>query len=459
MKRAPGPWRWSPFGSLTELRSSPIETLLGARETYGDVVRFRVGIWAAYLLSHPADVKHVLQDNAQNYRKGFTFNYLKPLVGSGLLTAEGESWRMQRRLVQPAFHRHRLDGMVGAIATAADALVERWEHRTEPGPVDVVQEMTWLALRIVSTAILGVDLDAATEPISESVRIAQEQINWRITHLFYMPDPYPTPRNLRLRRALRVLDDAVMAMIEKKRLARAVAASSEDGDVLSLLLEAQENDPDGWIPDLLLRDEVMTLLLAGHETTANALAWTWYYLSLNPEVEERLHDEARHVLNGRLPTLADLPGLQYTRRVFEESLRLRPPVWAVGRFALKEDAASGYRLPAYGSVLLSPYVTHRHPEFWSAPERFDPDRFLPEQVASRPAYAYFPFGGGARMCIGAEFAMMEGVICLATIASRYRLRLLPGHGVEMEPLITLRPRGGLPMQIEARERTDTRLIR
>jgi cytochrome P450 len=220
--------------------------------------------------------------------------------------------------------------------------------------------------------------------------------------------------------------------------------------VLSLLLEAQENDPDGWIPDLLLRDEVMTLLLAGHETTANALAWTWYYLALNPEAEARLHDEVSCVLNGRLPTLDDVPKLEYTRRVFEESLRLRPPVWALGRFALREDAAAGYRLPAYGSVLLSPYVTHRHPDFWPDPERFDPDRFLPRPAATRPAYAYFPFGGGARMCIGADFAMMEGIICLAVIASRYKLRLPRRHVVEPEPLITLRPKGGLSMQVDVR---------
>jgi cytochrome P450 len=460
LKRAPGPWRWSPFGSLSELRTSPLETLIGAREAYGDVVRFRVGIWSAYLLSHPDDVKHVLQDNHQNYRKGFTFGYLKPLVGDGLLTAEGESWRMQRRLIQPAFHHERLTGMVGLMAKAADSLINRWLRRTEMGPLDIVEAMTDLTLQIVSDAILGVDLDAATNQIAEAVRVTQEQINWRITHLFSLPDRYPTPRNLKFRRSLRVLDDAVLSMIEMKRKARSLAEADEPSnspdyqqqgdDVLSLLLEAQESDPTNSIPDPLLRDEVMTLLLAGHETTANALAWTCHFLALNPESEERLHSEVDSVLGGKQPTLTDLSKLRFTRTVFEETLRLRPPVWALGRFALTDDQAGSYRLPAYSSVLLSPYVTHRHPDFWDDPERFNPDRFESGQVANRPGHAYFPFGAGPRMCIGREFAMMEAVVCLAAIAARFRFRVVPGHNAEMEPLITLRPKGGLPMFVEER---------
>ncbi len=407
LKRAPGPRKWSPFGSLTELRTSPLETLLDARDTYGDVVRFRIGMWAAYLVAHPADVKHILQDNHQNYRKGFTFEYLKPLVGSGLLTAEGESWRFQRRMVQPAFHRQRLDGMVETIATAAEAVCDRWQHRHSTEPLDVVEEMTSFAIQVVSAAILGVNLDAATPEIADAVAVAQEGINWRITHLFSMPDRYPTPRNLRFRSALRVLDDAVLSLIETKRQAYA-REPGQGNDALSILLDAQQSDPDGAIPDLLLRDEVMTLLLAGHETSANALAWTWHLLAQNPEAEERLHAEVDSVLNGRRPTLDDLPKLRFTRMVFEESLRLRPPVWALGRFSLAEDEVGGYRLPAYSSVLLSAYVTHRHPEFWEDPERFDPDRFTPERVAERPALAYFPFGAGPRMCIGGEFAMHGG---------------------------------------------------
>lgn len=450
LKRAPGPWRWSPFGSLSELRATPLKTLLGARETYGDVVRFRVGLWSVYLLSHPDDVKHVLQDNHQNYRKGFTFGYLKPLVGSGLLTAEGESWRVQRRLIQPAFHHQRLDSMVELMAKAAEDLASRWLVRRETCPVDVVQEMTAVTLQIVSKAILGVDLDAATSQIGEAMRVTQEQINWRITHLFSTPDRYPTPRNLRFRRSLRVLEDLVSSMIEIKRVNQSRNQAEGGNDVLSLLLEDQDGEPASAIPDLLLRDEVMTFLLAGHETTANALAWTCHFLALNPEAEERLHSEVDSVLNGRRPTLADLSRLRFTRMVFEETLRLRPPVWALGRFSLADDQAGRYRLSAYSSVLLSPYVTHRHPEFWEIPERFDPDRFRPEQVASRPGHAYFPFGAGPRMCIGREFAVMEAVVCLATIAGRFRLRNFANHTVELEPLITLRPKGGMPMYVEER---------
>ncbi len=429
-----------------------METLTSAHADYGDVVRFRVGLWDAYVLTHPSDVKHLLQDNYQNYRKGFTFGHLKSLVGSGLLTAEGDSWRIQRRLAQPAFHRQRLAACVDLIAEATQDLCDRW-HQGTTGILDLDQEMTAMTLQIVSKAILGVDLDGAPAEIGAAMGVAQEHINWHITHLFSMPEQFPTPRNLRFKRSLRVLDEAVFSMIERKRLhfGRDDAGDFDGhrGDVLSQFLAAQESGSD-VIPDLLLRDEVMTFLMAGYETTANALTWCFYYLTLNPEVEERLHAEVDAVLGGRNPTAADLPNLKFTRMVFDETLRLRPPVWALGRFCLADDEAGGYRIPAYSSVLLSPYVTHRHPEFWEQPERFDPDRFQPAQVASRPAHAFVPFGAGPRMCIGAEFAMMEAVVCLAIIAGQFRIRLVPDTTIEPEPLITLRPKGGMPVHVQER---------
>ncbi len=450
----PGPSRLSPFGSLAEMRRDPIATLLSAREGYGDVVKLRVGIWQSYLLSHPDDIKHVLQDNQQNYLKGFMFEYLKPVLGLGLLTNSGESWRRQRRLAQPAFHRQRLDNLTGAMTSSIEKLRARWRRADLDKPIDIVAEMTRLALDIVGRALFGVGFDAGSAEVSQAVKICQEHINWQIMHIFTMPDRYPTPRNMRFRRAIRLLNDAVYAIIDQRRnaleLPTAGIAPSTTGDLLTMLLEARDEDTGEGMTDLQLRDEVMTIFLAGHETTANALAWAWHLLSLNPEVEERLKAEVDTVLSGRLPCLADLPRLTYTRMVFDEALRLRPPVWTVGRFPLTADEAGGYRIPAQTTVVLSPYVTHRHPEFWEEPERFDPDRFSPELVAKRPRYAYFPFGGGPRMCIGSEFATMEGVLTLAAIASEFRLSAPPGHVVEMEPLVTLRPRGGLPMRVERR---------
>ena len=445
----PGPRRWSPFGSLPELRRDPLGTLLDARSKYGNVVKFRAGIWFALLLAHPEDIQHVLQDNTDNYRKGFTFDYLKPILGLGLLTNEGEPWRRQRRLAQPAFHHQRLAELASTMTGAAERLVSRWRAEPAPGVVDVAAEMTGLTVEVVSQAILGVDFGANSGEVRNAVRVAQEHVNSQITHLFSVPDRFPTPGNLDFKRALKLLDAAVYSIIELRR-----AESSPEGsanDLVSLLLEARDEESGEGMTDLELRDEVMTIFLAGHETTANALAWTWHLLSVNPEAEERLLAEIDHVLGGRPACFGDLPRLQYTRMVFDEALRLGPPVWAVCRFPLADDEAGGHRIPAHASVILSPYVTHRHPEFWEDPERFDPERFQPKRAAERPRYAYFPFGGGPRVCIGSEFALMEGVLTLATIAPEFRLRPAPGHQVQPEPLITLRPSGGLPMLLERRK--------
>jgi cytochrome P450 len=452
----PGPRRWSPFGSLPDLRRDPLGTLIDARATYGDVVKFRAGFWFAYFLAHPNHIKHVLQDNNENYRKGFTFDYLKPVLGLGLLTNEGDSWLHQRRLAQPAFHSQGQAELVELMAGAVGRTLASWLERPDGSLIDVALEMTGLTMEIVSRALFGGGFGADAAQVSDAVRVAQEHVNWQITHLIAVPDRYPTRRNSQFRRALGVLDTVVFSIIEQRRAAAGPEATGPNNcktasDLLGLLLEARDEDTGEGMTDGQLRDEVMTIFLAGHETTANALAWSWSLLAVNPEIEERLHAEVDSVLHDKLPCLADLPRLRYTRMVFDETLRLRPPVWAVCRFPLADDVASGYRIPAHASIILSPYVTHRHPEFWDDPLRFDPDRFLPEHVATRPKYAYFPFGGGPRMCIGSEFAIMEGVIALAMIAQQFRLRPVPGHEVELEPLITLRPRGGLPMLLERRD--------
>jgi len=437
-------------------------------------------MWFAYLLCHPDDVKYVLQDNNQNFHKGFTYKYLKPLIGLGLLTNEGESWLRQRRLAQPAFHRQRLGGLSRVTTAAIERMLKRWQEKQAVGPIDVAHEMASLTMEIFSRALFGSGLEADVTRVIDAATVGQEHVNWRITHLVSLPERYPTRRNLRFNRALRVLDASVYSIIEQRRAAietfwgqvgngtkepsltdqdEISLAQDESGignDLLTLLMEARDEETGERMTDRQLRDEVMTIFLAGHGTTANALAWTWRLLALNPEVEERLHAEVDDVLNGKLPIMADLPRLQYTRMVLDEALRLRPPVWAVVRFPLADDSAGGYRLPAYTSVILSSYVTHRHPEFWDEPERFDPERFRPELASKRPKYAYFPFGGGPHMCIGNEFAITAGVLALATIAREFRLRSVPGHRIDLEPLITLRPLGGLPMFVERRDQRSHR---
>ncbi len=258
----------------------------------------------------------------------------------------------------------------------------------------------------------------------------------------FPPLSVPTPRNLRMQRTIHTLDQLVYRMIAERR-----SRETERDDLLSMLLSAQDEETGQGMNDRQVRDEVMTLLLAGHETTANTLTWTWYLLSQSPEVERRLHAELNEVLDGRVPTVADLPELKYTRMVIEEALRLYPPTPLLSRKAIAGDEVQGYPIAANSMIMISPYAVHRHPALWEEPERFDPERFTPERAAARSAYAYFPFGGGPRICIGNNFAMMEAQLILSTVAQRYQLRLIPGHPVEPQMVVTLRPRYGLPMTL------------
>lgn len=329
------------------------------------------------------------------------------------------------------------------MTDAAELMLDRWRTHAEQGrAVDVFSEMMRLTLEIVGRTLLSSDVSGDTDAVGQAVTILREHVNYRAMRLFTLPERFPTPRNLRFKRALRTVDTVVYGMIEERR-----RAGRDTGDLLSMLLLTRDEETGEGMSDKQLRDEVMTIFLAGHETTASVLAWTWYLLSAHPEVEGRLHDELSQVLDGRPPTFEDLPHLKYTRMVIEESIRLYPPAWSVGRTAIADDEIGGYRIPANSQVTLSPYVTHRHRAFWENPERFDPERFTPERVAERPRYAYFPFGGGPRQCIGNEFAMMEAQLILAMVAKTYRLRQIPGHPVEPEPVITLRPRHGVLMDV------------
>ncbi|HEY7269888.1 MAG TPA: cytochrome P450, partial [Dehalococcoidia bacterium] len=295
--------------------------------------------------------------------------------------------------------------------------------------------------------------------------------NYRATHLFSLPETWPTPRNRRFHQRLRLLDGVVYGIIERHRKAALTPSPLRQGsgqasaikerggirdDLLSMLLQARDAETGAGMDDKQLRDEVMTVFLAGHETTANALTWTWFLLSRHPEAENCLHDELDRVLAGRTPTFADLRELPYSRMVLEEALRLYPPAWAVGRYALDEDEVGGIRVPRGSQLVMSAFVTHRHPHFWERPRDFDPERFTPERSEGRPRFAYFPFGGGPRQCIGSDFAMIEAQLALAAIAQRYTLRLVPGQSVEPEPLVTLRPRNGMMMYLRARDRLHER---
>jgi cytochrome P450 len=434
------------------MRADPLGLLARTHASHGDIVKIHLGPYPIYLLFDPEHVLHVLQKNPANYLKD-GYEHLEPMVGRGLLSSEGELWREQRRLIQPAFHKRRIEGMAKTMTDATGAMLARWrEHlRREPKgePVDVNREMSRLTLEIVGRTLFG-------SGFSEEAAVRGEQALALVFRLGFdragrfpqIPFGVPTPKNLRYRRAIRIMDDLVYSLIDGRRTA---GTSGGEGDLLDMLLSACQTEGDG-MTEKQLRDEVLTILAAGYETTAKALCWTLYMLDENPEAAQRLREELDEVLGGRTPAADDLPRLVYTRMVLQESMRLFPPVWGLSRLLKEADEVGGYRIPKGNRVIVSSYVTQRRPDLWPDPERFDPERFREAPHMDRPPpglprYAYFPFSGGPRQCIGANFASMEAVLVLATIAQVFELSVVPGHPVEPEPSFTLRPRHGLPMAL------------
>jgi cytochrome P450 len=432
---------------LPAVRRDPTGVFAAAAARYGDVVFFRIGARRGYLLTNPADVRHVLQDNARNYRKSPLYEKLRIFLGNGLLTSEGDFWLRQRRIAQPAFHRQQIAALANVMAGAARDVAGQWERLAASGDaVDVEDAMMRLTRTVVLRALLGGDLG----PYSASVDDAWSIINRHIGESFWslgITDRLPTPRRRRFEAARGELRRAVDHVIAERR-----RTGTERADLLSMLMAARDEETGEAMTDEQLRVEVTTFLLAGQETTALALTWTWYLLSQHPAALERLEEELDRVLGGRDPEYADLALLPYTRMVLDEALRLYPPAWGFSRQALGDDRLGGYHLPRGWLAFVLPYVLHRHPRYWPEPDVFDPERFLPERSADRPKFAYLPFGAGPRQCIGNQFALVEAQLALATLAQRYRLVLEPGHRVEPWPLITLRPRFGMRMRLEQRSK-------
>jgi cytochrome P450 len=436
----PGPRGLPLLGSLVDfVWGDPIRTVLDALREHGDVVRFRFGPYHFYVVNHPDHIRHVLQENRQNYVKSINYETLVPVLGRGLLTNEGERWLRQRRLIQPGFHRQRIAGLATEMTTQTAAMLTHWQQYEASGEAfDVAQEMMRLTFAIVGRTLFSVDLSGEAEAIGPALTVALEWANDRTVQLVRLPLSVPTPANRRVLRAIETLDAMVFRIIEERR--RRPAGGH---DLLSMLLEARDERTGEGMSDQQLRDEVMTLVLAGHETTANALTWTLYLLSKHPTVARRLRAEVVGVLGERVPTSDDLPQLPYTLRVIEEALRLYPPAWWIERQSVRADEIGEYSIEPQAFVAIVPYAMHRHPTYWDNPEGFDPDRFAPERAADRPKFAYLPFGGGPRQCIGNGFALMEAQLVLAMLMQHYRLDLVPGHPVEPEPLVTLRARHGV----------------
>lgn len=423
----------SPSGSnLRELVRDPLRFFLTLTSEYGDIVCYRPAPDTAILVNHPDYVRHVLVDNNRNYTKETHTNQaFHKIIPDGLLTSEGETWRKQRRLMQPAFHHKRLERLDVMITDAADTMLERWrEFQQRDQPVDIAREMAALTLTVTTRALFGVDL-------GDGVREFGEKVNQGIGFL-------EKPSNPSFQRLLSEAKEVVDRIIQQRK-----SNFQDGGDLLSSMIMARDTETGEPMNDEDLRSQVMTLMLAGYDTTASALAWTWYLLSQHPEAVERLRREARAVLGGNPPRYGDLENLPYTRRVLDESLRLFPPAWTLGRRALGEDEIGGYYIAPGSVVAICIYALHRHPAFWERPEEFDPDRFLPERSAGRHKFAYVPFGAGPRQCIGNNFGLMEASLIIAHIAQHFELRLIPGTQVVPQAVFVLRPSRDLMMSLHS----------
>jgi cytochrome P450 len=412
------------------MNRDPLSFFLTLTREHGDVARYRSAPEPAYLVNHPDHVKRVLVDNNRNYVKDTYINQMfKSYVGDSLLTSEGEVWRSQRRLMQPAFHHQRLDKLDTTITGKTAAMLESWEKVWAQGELILIaQEMAALTLSITTDVLFGVDLGEEIKQIGQAVDMGGALLE--------------RPKNARFRDALGMIVEIVDKIIEERR-----ETAGDRGDLLSMLLEVRDETTGEGMDDELLRHQVITLLLAGYETTASALTWTWYLLAQHPEVMARLVSETTEALDGRRPTSRDLSRLEYAQMVFEEAMRLYPPAWILGRRALGEDQFGDTRILPGTVIAISPYTLHRHPRFWEQPETFDPLRFTPERSAGRHRFAYIPFGGGPRQCIGNNLSLIEAKLILSMVAQRFRMELVEDHPIQPEVVFVLRPDRQMKMRL------------
>jgi cytochrome P450 len=446
----PGPRGYPLIGVLPQVLSRPLETLTSAARQYGGVVRlgsYRPG-GHVILISRPEPLKYVLQERHRAYNRASS--RLVRLFGHNMVTLTGESWLERRRLAQPAFHAKYLNRFASVMTDKASSLTEQWRAlATRSASIDIADEMSKLTRDIALRFLFGLDFDLNRDEaiaFDRSLKIVVSYLNF-LALLNPLPPWAPTPRNRAFRQAIETIDQILYRVIDERH-----RTPAEERDLVTLLLEARDQETGEGMTDRQLRDEILGMFIGGYETTASALAWTWYLLASHPEVERRLHAEVDEALGGGLPTMEDLPGLAYTRGVMMESMRLYPPVWLFARSLVpdEEDEIEGYAIPRNSILFYSSYVTHRLPDLWENPDAFDPERFTPDRVAKLPQFTYIPFGAGPQQCIGKHFAEMELRLVLAVIAQRYRLRLAPGTRIEPELGGSLRPRNGLPMTLHPR---------
>lgn len=443
---APGPSGGQMLKSFGRIRRDPLQFLAAIWREYGDVAQFPIPRPAVYLLTDPDAVRDVLVSSARDYTKRtLQYDNLATVTGSGLLTADDPPWRERRRVIQPAFHHERLAGVADHAVAAVDPYLARWQRLSDGTVVDVDEAMMELSLQVVASALFGSTWDSQARELTQATLIALDQVVARARNPLAPPLNWPTPGSTRLRRSIRTLDAAVADVLTARR-STGVAAPVDRSDLVDMLLAARI-DPAAQLDGSGVRDELVTFLVAGHETVASTMTWVWHLLASNPAAAAALHAEVDSVLAGRLPTFADVPDLTWTRAIVDETLRLYPPAWVITRKSTAEHQALEVAMPTGSLVIMSPYLVHRHPDAWDRPEEFDPSRFL---GGSTRRDAYLPFGLGPRLCIGRDMALLEATLVVAAIAARFRFETAGGQAVEALASVTLRPEHGLPMRVYAR---------
>ena len=439
-KKPPGPRGLSLLSSLVEYTYTPLEFLLKSARKYGDVVSLSIGSVGIYFFNHPNLIEEVLIQHNQNCIKDISYRVLKGVFGDGLLLSDGEMWKRHRRLMQPAFSSDRIAGYASTIVADTAQMLTTWQT----GEIrDIHRDMSQLTIKLIAQTMFGVDVTETALEIGAALDTIMLQYVHQAEMWFLLPVWLPTPRNWKAHHATKRLNEIVHTIIDRRRQA-------PRDDLLSRMLRVKDEDGN-QLSDRELRDEVMTLLLAGHETTANALTWTLILLAQNPSTEAKLVAEVCSVLEERLPTINDLPKLHYTEMVLKESMRLYPPAWILGRELTRDCTIGDYRLTRGTTIYLSQWVMHRDPRFFDNPEQFLPERWADNLEQHLPRCAYFPFGAGPRVCIGKAFAMMETILILAMVAQKFRLTLIPNHSIELLPSIALRPKQGVTMSIAQQE--------
>lgn len=441
----PGPQGGRLLGSIATMRRLGImDFYINVWQQYGDFASFKLGPMRSYLITQPDHVQHIMVKNRDNYLKGMSHDRLRLSLGYGLLTSENPLWRTQRRLMQPTYTPKNIRQFSDMMGETTREMLTRWQGFSSTTPFSINQEMLQIAMSVISRAMFGIDISQDFDEAADALTQILEYTSSASNEIISLPLSIPTPKNLRLKSAIALIDEFIYNIIDTRQ------QDSSGDDLLYMLMTARDEETGEPMSRQQLRDEVLVTFFAGHETTASVMSWTWYLLAKHPEVEERLHEELARVLNGRSPTLDDIPQLSYSRMILDETLRLYSPVGLTARDVVSDDEIDGYHIDAGSMVVIFTHGTHRHPDFWQHPYAFYPEHFTPEQVKERPRYAYYPFGAGPRICIGSHFALLESLLILAEVAQQYRLRLSPQTEIGTKFIGVVRPTHDIMMHLEPR---------